>query len=44
MTVMKTPKGVVVLAIGNEDSLDDSGEKVATAVIRITNFLEMCGY
>ncbi|CAG5088634.1 Oidioi.mRNA.OKI2018_I69.PAR.g11907.t1.cds [Oikopleura dioica] len=44
MTVMKTPRGVVVLAIGNEDSLDDSGEKVATAVIRITNFLEMCGY
>merc|ERR1712227_652159 len=41
----KTKYGMVLCAIGNEESADtDSGEKVATAVTRIGNFLEMCGY
>ena len=45
LVIMKTPRGLVLLALGSEESRDtDSGEKVATAVTRIISFLEMCGY
>jgi len=45
MVMQRTPHGLIVVAIGTEESRDtDDGEKVATAVARITNFLEMCGY